>query len=194
MKTIYFNSAVAKRCGKNGIIKAVLLNYVYNFHKQNVRKGAGHPAFISLAEFVYQYKVDDGGLWERSFIHENLKEMEKAGLLINTPENKMPVYSVSSKIDSLLTAKDAVVVSFDLGEAYEHGIHVAIMKPYLLHAIEQSPDRIAYNLSVKRMSEVNRLSPSQIYKAIQFLKDAKVIRPTKSPVQKYSRKMCLTGY
>jgi hypothetical protein len=44
VKKIYYNSSVAQLCQKNGIIKAVLLNYIYNYHKANTSKGAGHPA------------------------------------------------------------------------------------------------------------------------------------------------------
>jgi hypothetical protein len=35
MKMISYNSSVAQLCKKNGIIKAVLLNFTYYYHKPN---------------------------------------------------------------------------------------------------------------------------------------------------------------
>jgi len=194
MRTIYFNSSVAERCGKNGIIKAVLLNYVYNYHKRNIRKGAGTPACIQLSEFVYQYKVDEKGLWERSFIHRNLKKLTDERFLIKTTEDKVPTYSVSSEIVQLLTDKTCKIVSFDLEMAYVSGIHVAIMHRFLLHAIDQSPHSTLYNLQIDKVAEVNRLSKSQIYRAISFLEDTKVISRCKTRVKFHGRTLGMTRY
>lgn len=193
MKSIYYNSAVAIRCGKNGIIKAVLLNYVYNYHKINIRKGAGHPAQISLAEFQEQYKMkDEKGLWGRSFIHKILKDLEEDRHLNNNPENGRAVYSVSPEIAGLLNAKDAVVVSFDLELALQHTIYVAIVYRYVIHVIDKSKNGIAYNLNVKEMSEINRISPAQIYRVIKFLLEKKILQPPKQKWKQRSKGLSLT--
>src|ERR1700677_5062173 len=102
MSTIYFNSDLAQVCGKNGIIKAVLIDYIYNYHKPNIRKGPGHPASISLREFVYRYTHGEQSLWKRSFIHRILKDLIKDGHVIKTTENRMPVYSLSNRMELLL--------------------------------------------------------------------------------------------
>jgi len=191
MKNIYYNSAVAKACGKNGIIKAVLLNYIYNYHKLNIRKKPGDPAQISLAEFVYQYNVDEKkGLWQRSFIHKILKDLKKDDLLNIEYKNKAPVYSVPPRITELLTAEDSVTVSFDLEMAIEHGIYLAIVYRYLMYVIDKSPEGQAYNLSVKAMSEINRISPAQIYREIKRLK-GKVILRVRSKIKYSTRALSL---
>ena len=194
MKDIYYNFAVARLCGDNRIIKAVLLNYIFNYHKPNPRKGPGSPASISLREFVYQYKVGDGGLWKRSFIHKILKDLQKDGHLINTPDNGLPVYTVSSQFASLLADPQVPLISFDLEMACKHGIHVAIMHRFLLHVIDHSPDKVAYNLNIYRMTSDNGLSRSQIYKAIAILKDMKVVMPVKSELRYRSRALSLARY
>lgn len=192
MKDIYYNFAVASLCGDNCIIKAVLLNYIFNYHKPNPRKGPGSPASITLREFVYRYKVGDGGLWKRSFIHKILKDLQKDGHLINTPEKGMPVYTVSPQFASLLADPQVPLISFDLEMACKHGIHVAIMQRYLLFVIDQSPDRVAYNLNVNSMAEDNGLSRSQIYKAIAILKSMKVLKAVKSHLRYRSRALSLS--
>lgn len=194
MKNIYYNSAVAELCGSNGIIKAVLINYIYNYHTPNLRKGAGHPAKISLSEFVYQYKVDENGLWERSFIHETLGTLVNDGHVIKSGEKNNPEYTVSSEVVVLLNDKMCEVVSFDLELAYEHGIHVAIMKRFLLHIIDKAPEGEAYNLKVEEMSAVNRLSPAQIYRAIKLLVDTKVLQRVKSRLRFRSRALSLARF
>jgi hypothetical protein len=191
MKTIAYNSAVAKRCGKNGIIKAVLLNYIYNYHRPNIRKGAGTPASISLAQFVYQYTDGDKALWGRSFIHKILTDLCKDGHLVKARENNMPVYSVSNEIAGLLTDDEVELVTFDLEVACRYGIHIAIMSRYLLYVIDKSPKGEAYNLDVDEMSEVNRISPAQIYRAIKYLVDTKIVKRVKSRLRYRSRALSL---
>ena len=191
MGTIYYNSDVAQVCSKNGIIKAILINYVYNYHKPNIRKGPGHPANISLREFVYQYTHEDQSLWKRSFIHRILKDLIKDGFLIKTEENRMPVYSVSDQIRCLLNDETAKTISFDLGMACEHGIYVAIMRRYLLHLIDKNPKGEAYNLKVTDMAEVNRISPAEIYRSINCLVAGQVLRKIKSPLKSHSRALSL---
>ena len=143
MSTILFSSEVAQKCGNNGIIKAVLLNYIYNYHKQNHRKGVGSPAMITLREFVYQYGYEDMNLWKRSFIHKILKDLTDAGHLLKTLDNNVPVYSVSSKVAFLLKEPEAKIVSFDLETACKYGIHIAIVSRYLKHVISRSPHGIS---------------------------------------------------
>ena len=191
MKTISYNSAVAKLCGNNGIIKAVLLNYIYNYHRPNIRKKAGDPACISLAEFVYQYERGDKALWKRSFIHKILKDLHKEDRINIERENNMPVYSVKENVVALMNEAKATVVSFDLKLACEYGIHVAIMSRYLLYVIGKSPGGEAYNLSVDDMAEVNRISPAQIYRAINYLVETKVLRKVKSRLSRRSRALSL---
>jgi hypothetical protein len=192
MNDIFYNSAVAQHCGNNGIIKAVLLNYIYNYHRQNPRKKAGYPASISLAEFVYQYTQGNKSLWKRSFIHRILADLCKDGHLIKIRDNNMPVYRVSDNITHHLTDTNAVVIGFDLGLACEYGIYVAIMSRFLLHVIDQSPNKIAYNLNVNEMAGINGISPAQIYRSIQQLEAAQVVQRVKSPVTQYSRSLCLS--
>lgn len=192
MKFISYNSSVAKACGKNGIIKASLLNYIYNYHRTNSSKGCGYPASISLAEFVYQYRVNDvDGLWKRSFIHKILMDMVKEGRLLKTGVKNSPTFAVSPEIVVMLTDRNAIIISFELGMAVNHGIDVAIMHRYLLHVIDQSPEGMAYNLSVKKMSELNRISHAQIYRAISWLEENEIVQRVQSPVLKYSRALCL---
>lgn len=191
MKTISYNSDVARLCGPNGIIKAVLLNYIYNYYKANPRKGAGFPACISLREFVYQYGYDDKSLWKRSFVHKILKDLEREGHLLIARENNMPVYSVSDRIAGLLRQERSPVVTFDLQVACDYRIHVAIMSRYLLHVISKSPEGEAYNLKVNEMSEVNCLSPAQIYRAIKYLIETKVVYRVKSCLKYRSRSLSL---
>jgi hypothetical protein len=191
MKTITYNSAVAKRYGANGIIKAVLLNYIYNYHKLNPRKTAGHPACISLEEFVYQYQSGDKSLWKRSFIHRILQDLVKEGHLSKTREGNSPVYTVSPEIAALLTDPNPKAVSFDLAMACEYGINIAIVGRFLLHVIDRSPKGEAYNLSVKEMAEVNRLSPAQIYRAIKVLEDTKMVMRVKSRLKHCARSLSL---
>jgi len=191
MSTIYYNSAVAKKCGNNGIIKAVLLNYIYNYHKQNPRKGPGHPASICLREFVYQYTSQDKSLWKRSFIHKILTDLCRDGHLLKTEVNRLPEYAVSKEIAALLSDGGAELVCFDLGVACEYGIYVAIMSRYLKHVISKSPNRIAYNLSVQEMAEINRISPAQIYRSIKQLVESKVLARVKSPSKHCSRSLSL---
>jgi hypothetical protein len=192
MSNIIYNSGVVARCGKNGIIKAVLINYIHNYHVQNPRKGAGHPAAISLKEFVYQYSMGDESLWKRSFIHRILRDLKKDGHITITQENNRPVYSVSDAIAQLLLDKNAMLISFDLGMACEYGIHIAIMSRYLVHVIGKSPKKVAYNLSVKEMAGINHLSPAQIYRAIKHLVDSKVLSRVKMPSKTGSRALTLT--
>ena len=194
MKTIYFNSAVAELCGNNGIIKAVLINYIYNYHTSNPRKGAGHPACITLPDFVYQYQVEEKGLWERSYIHETLTTLVTDGHVIKAGEKNRPEYTVSRAVVDLLTDDTAEIVSFDLRLAYEQGLHVAIMKQFLLHVIDKAPDGQAYNLKVGDMSAVNRLSPAQIYRAIKHLVDTKVLKRVKSRLRFRSRALSLARF
>ena len=122
MKNIYYNSTVARLCGSNGIIKAVLLNYIYNYHKPNIRKQAGSPASITLAEFVYQYSCEEKSLWKRSFIHRILKDLEKDGHITIAKDNNLSVYSVTPRIVELLTDENSKVISFDLELACGAGI------------------------------------------------------------------------
>jgi hypothetical protein len=195
MKIIYYNSAVAKRCGKNGVIKAVLLNYIYNYHTLNIRKRAGHAASISLAEFVYQYKVGDAdGLWKRSFIHKILRDLKTDGHLTTSLINNRPTYSVSSEIAGLLTDTKKKKISFALEEAVQHGIHVAVMQRYLQYVIKESPNGVAYNLSVKKMSEESCISPAQIYRAIEWLVTNEIVSRSESPVRRHSRALCLASF
>ena len=194
MKTISFNSAVAKACGNNGIIKAVLLNYIYNYHTPNPRKGSGHPACISLREFVYQYGHESNALWKRSFIHKILTDLCRDGHLLKTLENGLPVYSVSTEIAGLLTDENAPLVCFDLGLACEYGIHIAIMWRFLTHVISKSPKGVAYNLSVNEMAEINRLSPAQIYRAIKHMVDKKLLARVKMQSKHASRALSLSMY
>lgn len=191
MKDIFYNSGVAQYCGNNGIIKAVLLNYIYNYHRQNSRKKAGYPATISLAEFVYQYTQGDKSLWKRSFIHKILTDLCRDGHLIKSRDNNMPVFSVSERIARLLNDSSFDLVGFDLGLACEYGIYVAIMSRYLLHVIDHSPHGIAYNLNVNEMAEINGISQAEIYRSIKQLEATKVVQRVKSPVTKYSRSLCL---
>jgi predicted transcriptional regulator len=191
MNNIIFNSGVAARCGKNGIIKAVLINYIYNYYVQNPRKGAGYPAPITLKEFVYQYSVGDGSLWKRSFVHRILRDLKKDGQITITQENNRPVYAVSSAMAELLSDENATLISFDLGMACEYGIHIAIISRYLSHVISKSPNNVAYNLSVKEMAEVNHLSPAQIYRAIKHLVDTKVLARVKMRSKSSSRALSL---
>jgi DNA-binding MarR family transcriptional regulator len=193
-KNLCYNSAVAKLCCKNGIIKAVLLNYIYNYNKYKPKEGPGSPARISLAEFAYQYRVtDDEGLWERSTIHENLQSLKEEGYLKAEKDKHGIVYTVSPQIAALLKSNQAKLVMFNLVVAYVKGIHVAIVSQFLLHTIDSSPNGIAYNLSVKAMAEVNGLSPAQIYRAIESLIEDGVIERAKPPVKtkSASRKLCL---
>ncbi len=106
----------------------------------------------------------------------------------------MPVYAVSPEIAGLFAAEGSIVVSFDLEMACEHGIHVAIMRRYLLHVIDQSPKGEAYNLNVKDMAKVNKLSPAQIYRAISFLIHNKVLSRVKSQLKSCSRALSLARY
>lgn len=191
MKTISYNSDVARLCGANGIIKAVLLNYIYNYYKMNPRKGVGFPACISLREFVYQYGYDDKSLWKRSFIHKILKDLERDGHVLIARENGLPVYSVSDQIAGLLSHGESPVVTFDLQIACDYGIHIAIVSRYLLHVISKSPEGEAYNLKVNEMSEVNCLSPAQIYRAIKHLIETKVVYRVKSRLRYRSRSLSL---
>ena len=192
MKIIYYNSAVARLCGRNGIIKAVLLNYIYNYHKPNIRKGAGHPACICLAECVDQYTDEDHALWGRSFIHKILKNMEAEGRLkINKDEDNRPVYTASQEVRNLLCAEDAVWVCFELRVACKCGICLAIVGRFILHIIDNSPKKLAYNLSVEKMSEVNCISPAQIYRAIRFLVEAGVVKRDKSLLKHPTRALAL---
>jgi len=194
-KHLYYNSAVAKLCGKNGIIKAVMLNYIYNYNRHKPKEGPGSPARISLAEITYQYRVtDDEGLWERSTIHETLQSLKKDGHLKAEKDKHGIVYTVSPKIAALIESDDAEIVMFNLVVAYVKGVHVAIVSQFLLHAIDNSPNGIAYNLSVKEMAEVNRLSPAQIYRAIESMIEDGVIERAKCPSKqkRSSRKLCLT--
>ena len=193
-KHLYYNSAVAKLCGNNGIIKAVLLNYIFNYNKFKPKEGPGSPARISLAEFAYQYRVtDDEGLWERSTIHENLQALKEEGHLKAEKDKHGIVYTVSPKVAALLESDKSEVVAFSLKHAYEFGIHLAIVSHYLLNVIDNSPNGIAYNLSVKVMAQVNRLSSAQIYRAIESMIEDCVIEKAKPPVKTKSaaRKLCL---
>jgi hypothetical protein len=191
MTTIYYNSYVARICGNNGIIKAVLINYIYNFHKTNLRKGVGYPAKITLAEFVYQYTSGEKSLWQRSFIHRMLTDLCKDGHLLKTHEDGVAIYSVSNEICELLNEKDTKLVSFKLSTACDYGIHIAIVAQYLRYVITKSPEGVAYNLDVNDMSEVNRLSPAQIYRAIKYLIEGKVFMKVKLPPGKRSRSLSL---
>ena len=194
MSNIYYNSTVAKMCGKNGIIKAVLLNYIYNYHKQNPRKGAGYPAKILLGEFVYQYAYEDKSVWKRSFIHKILTDLCRDKHLSKTQDNGVPVYSVSSEVADLLTDESTPLVCFELKTACEYGIHIAIMERYLKHIITKSPKGVAYNLNVEDMAKINRLSPAQIYRAIKHLVDKKVLARVKMRSQYCSRALSLALY
>jgi hypothetical protein len=192
MKDIYYNSAVAKRCGKNGIVKAVLINYIYNYNKHKPLEGVGSPACITLAEFAYQYKyADTGALWKRSFIQEVLDQLKRDKLIFAAKEYGRFIYSLTPEIIALLAADDGVLVSFDLGAACQFGIAVAVMHRYLRRVIENAPKGKAYNLSVKKISEVNKISPAQIYRAINFLKGARLFEDTEPPVKRASRAMSL---
>jgi hypothetical protein len=191
MKNIYYNSSVARLCGKNGIIKAVLLNYIYNYHKPNIRKLAGHPALITLAEFVYQYSCEKKSLWRRSFIHRILKDMEKNNHITIAKENNLSVYSVAPKIVELLTNPNIKIVSFNLELACEAGIDVAIITRYLMYVIDQSPKGEAYNLNVEEMSEVNHISPAQIYRVIKHLIETGILRKLKSTLRFRPRALSL---
>ena len=195
MKTIYYNSAAANLCGKNPIIKAVLLNYIYNYHKPNIRKGPGSPACISLSQFVYRYMHKDLYIWKRSFIHKILKDLEKAGhIAIVRDEYKRPVYSVSQQIVTLLNDEKAQWVNFDLEVACRFNIYTAIVTRYILHVIDQSPKKVAYNLSVTRMAEVSCVSPAQIYRVIRHLEAEKIVKRDKSSLKHPTRALCLARY
>jgi hypothetical protein len=191
MKTIFYNAAVAKRCGQNGIIKAVLINYIFNYHKPNIRKGPGSPASISLTEFVEQYTHEDTPLWNRSWIHETLKTLEKDKHLNIARNKNMPGYSVSNEIAELLKDEKAPLVSFDLETACRSGIHFAIVSRFVLHVIKQSPKGIAYKLSVKEMAEVNRLSPAQIYREINTLIEKGLVEKVEASGKGKSRSLNL---
>ena len=191
MKIISYNSAVAQLCGKSGIIKAVLLNYIYNYHKPNCRKGAGSPACITLAEFIYQYTYAETPLWGRSFIHRILKDLQKDGHINIGREGNLAVYSVSDQIAGLLSSGSAEVVSFDLQLACEFGIYTAIVSRFLLYVIGKSDGGVAYNLDVKQMSAVNRISPAQIYRAINHLIKTGVMKRVQSPIKRKSRALNL---
>ena len=106
----------------------------------------------------------------------------------------MPVYTVSPQFTSLLADPQVPLISFDLEMACKYGIHVAIMHRFLLHVIDHSPDKKAYNLDVNSMASDNGLSRSQIYKAIAILKDMKVVMPVKSDLKYRSRALSLARY
>ena len=195
MKTIFYNSAVATLCGTNGIIKAVLLNYIYNYHKPARNRGAGYPARIALAEFVYQYMHEDLRLWKRSFIHKMLKQLQRHGYLHVEPDKQnRPVFSVSEEIADLLRDGNATRVSFDLELACRSNIYIAIVSRFILHVIDHSPGGIAYNLDVKEMSKVNRISVSEIYRIIAGLERVEVVKRVKSPLKHKSRGLHLARF
>ena len=181
MSTIYYNSAVARLCGNNGIIKAVLLQYIYNYHKPNIRKGAGTPACIKLAEFVYRYTSGDKPLWCRSYIHKILKDLETDEHLFVAREGILPVYTVSDDVAALLQDIEPINIGFNLELACKRGIHIAIVGRHLVHMIKKSPDGIAYHIDVNEMAELNHLSPAQIYRAIGYLQSHKILNKTQSP-------------
>jgi hypothetical protein len=183
---------VARLCGRNGIIKAVLLNYIYNYHKPNSSKGIGHPACISLAEFVDQYTSGDIPLWRRSFIHKILKDLAKdRHLSITKNRYHRPVYAVSQEIATFLSNEEAVWVSFGLEDACKCGIYIAIVTRFLLHVIDSSPKKAAYNLDVQEMASVNCISPAQIYKVINFLIKCDIVKKDKSMLKHPTRALCL---
>ena len=184
MNLIYYNSSVAQLCKKNGIIKAVLLNYIYNYHKTNARKGAGHPAQISLAEFRYQYLHEDKALWSESYIHEMLKALEnQKHLKVTRDERNRPVYSVADQVATDLKRKDATWIGFDLGLACASNIYIAIIHRFLANVIEKSPDHVAYSLNVKEIAETNCISQAEIYRVIKNLVEIRIFKKVKSPVR-----------
>jgi len=166
---------------------------VFNYHKLAHDKGAGYPACIRLAEFVYTYMHANLSLWKRSFIHKMLKELIKAKHL-NTEidEYKRSVFSVSDEVAVLLRDKDGTWVSFGLQLACESTIYIAIVSRFLLHVIDNSPDGIAYNLDVKEMSKVNCISVPEIYRTIAGLEKLNVFKRVRSPLKRHSRGLHLT--
>lgn len=192
-KTIYYNSAVAKRCGRNGIIKAVLIHYLYHYNKFKPREGLGSPACISLPEFVYQYKVtDDKGLWGRSFVHKVLRDLAKDGHLHITRNERMPVYALSQEIIDLIKSSETKTVAFDLNDAFELGIYFAIVARFLMRMIDNSPDRIAYNIDVAEMSETNCISRAQIYRAVKLLIEVNLVKKVRSLKKCHARGLHLS--
>jgi hypothetical protein len=188
MKTIYYNSSVAQLCKKNGIVKAVLLSYIYNYHKANIRKGAGYPASISLAEFVHQYTSKDKPLWKRSFTHKVLKSLEEdKHLIVAKDEANKRSYSVSAEVAAALTAKNGVWIGFELDTACEFGIYKAIVSRFLVLTIKNSPNRVAYHLCVEDMANVNCVSEAEIYRVVKGMVDAGALVKVKSPVKNRSR-------
>jgi hypothetical protein len=191
MKTIYYNCELAEHCGNNGIIKAVLLQYIHNYHKANPRKGAGSPAQISLGEFVFRYAAEEKPLWCRSYIHRTLKELEAHEHLNVQRERNQPVYTVSPEAVEILNDSNGKLVAFELADACSSGLHKAIVKRHLLHMISLSPCGNAYHVNVNRMSRVNRISPAQHYRAILELIKEGVVMETRSPLWRRKRGRCL---
>jgi hypothetical protein len=194
MSTIYFNSAVARHCGNNGIIKAVLLQYIYNYHRSNPRKGAGTPASIKLTEFVYRYTSQEKPLWKRSFIHKILKDLETDKHLIITRDGIMPVYSVSAEVAALLNAKRPELYAFDLATACTMGIHYAIISRHLLHIIDCSQKKVAYALDIPAIADASMVSAAQIYRIVDTMVAQNMVRKLASPLHYRKRGMNLCRF